>query len=129
MIKVPPVAFRGRKQSSVTKAPPAALTLTAASAAISDDSASVTLQFDRAIDVSSMDVTAIEVGTISTAQLYQGTDAPIVVNSRTVTVNLVAIDSYEETNVKLFASDASGIVAVNDGGMWAGTGGLNLPFP
>jgi hypothetical protein len=106
-----------------------ALTLTAASADFEDDAPSVTMQFDRAIDVSAMDVTTIRVGTVATGALYQGMDGPIVADARTVQVNLTVIDTYPETNVKLFASDQTGIVAADDGGTWSGTGGTGLPFP
>jgi hypothetical protein len=129
VINIPPTPariFRKRKQVAA-KAPPAALTLVAAS--IDDDVTVVTMQFDRAIDVSSMVVTEIQVGTDATGNLYQGTDGPTLLDPQTVRVNLAVIDTYPETNEKLFASDATGIVAVDDGQTWEGTSGTGLPFP
>lgn len=127
MIIVPNIPFRGRKQSSVTKAPPAALVLVAAS--IDDDVSFVTMQFDRDIDISAMDVTAIQVGTITTGGLYQGDGSPSLVDAKTVQVPLTGIGEYPYTNVMLFADAANGITAVDDGGTWAGTGGTGLPYP
>lgn len=122
---------RRRRRHDVVSSPPtpAALTLTAADASISDDKSQVTLTFDRDVDVSAMNVTAIRVGTISTGNLYQGDGVPSVFGGQIVEIDLVAIDTYPETNVKLFADADNGIVAVDDGGTWVGTGGTTLPFP
>lgn len=128
MIILTPIPSRsGRSRVQFGRPAPAALNLTAAS--VDDDATVVTMQFDRAIDVSAMDVTAIRVGTITTGNLYQGTDAPSLVDPRTVQVNLAMIDTYPETNEKLFADSENGIKAVDDGGTWSGTGGTLLPFP
>jgi hypothetical protein len=75
-----------------------------------------------------MVVTEIQVGTDATGNLYQGTDGPIVVDPQTVRVNLAVIDTYPQANAKLFASDETGIVAVDDGQTWEGTSGTELPF-
>jgi hypothetical protein len=119
---------RHAKKPSTQAAPPAALVLSAASADVDDDFGTVTLQFDRAIDVSAIIVTAIQVGTITTGNLYQGDGSPTFVDAQTVRIALVLYDSYQETNVMLFADADNGIVAVDDGGTWSGTGGTGLPF-
>jgi hypothetical protein len=50
-------------------------------------------------------------------------------DERTVRVPLVLIGPFGELKHVLIASAATGIVAVDDGGTWAGTDGTNLPFP
>ena len=129
MINIPPTPARiyRKRKPTAAKAPAAALVLTAAS--IDDDVSMVTMQFDRPIDISELDVTTIQVGTITTGGLYQGDGSPTLSDARTVQVALTGIGEYPYTNVKLFADASNGIKAVNDGGTWAGTGGTNLPFP
>jgi hypothetical protein len=46
-----------------------------------------------------------------------------------VQFSLNRIGSASESGEHLFASATSGIVAVNDGGTWAGVTDLALPYP
>lgn len=128
MLILPLIRRRKRSPKASTQvAPPAALVLTAAS--IDDDVSFVNMQFDRAINIDAIDVTTITVGTITTGGLYQGDGTPTLVDPRTVQIPLTGIGEYPYTNVMLFVDAGNGIVAVNDGGTWAGTGGTGLPFP
>jgi hypothetical protein len=104
-----------------------ALTLTAAS--VASNVTTVTIQFDRAGDIAAINVGAITVGTILTGSLYQGSGSATLVDARTVRVPLTEVGEYDPSDVTLFATAATGIVAADDGGTWAGTSGTALPFP
>jgi hypothetical protein len=58
----------------------------------------------------------------------QGVDA-LVVDPKTVQVDLANVDTYPGEDDELFADADNGIVAVDDGRTWAGTSGTGLPFP
>ena len=124
MVTIP----RARRASDRRKIRPvAALILAAWSADVEEDVPTVTLAFDRAIDVASIRVAAIEVGTIATGGLYQGSGVATLVDPRTVQVPLALVGAYPGSSVELFAGADTGIVATDDGGTWAGTGDVPLP--
>ena len=52
-----------------------------------------------------------------------------VLNPATIQIFLEQIGSPTMSDVELWATAASGIVATNDGGTWAGVTALVLPFP
>lgn len=127
MISIPPArrASERRKIRAVS-----ALTLKAA-VFDTDAADNVTLTFDRLIAIASLDPSAIEVndGEI-TGYLLRGTAAGTVQLAPTVLkVMLVQVSETTPGGVTLDASAGTGIVAVNDGGRWAGTSGLALPYP
>lgn len=102
--------------------------LTLVSAAF-DDGPNVTLAFDRAIDVTALDGAAVVVDDpVVTGVLYEATGGPVLLDPATVRITLNAIGDPSGTDVRLTAGAGNGIVAVDDGGAWAGAINLLLPF-
>jgi hypothetical protein len=93
------------------------------------DTQSVTLVFDRAVDVSTFDPAEITLQDgIYTAGSFVGSGPATVVNPTTIQVFLEQIGSPTVSDVELSATAFTGIVAVDDGGTWAGVSDLVLPF-
>jgi len=88
------------------------------------------LRFDRAINIAELDGTQIIVndGFIE-GQLCEATGPATLLDARTLRVGVVAIPGPIMPNLLLTATGATGIVAVDDGGAWAGVTNLQLPFP
>jgi hypothetical protein len=89
----------------------------------------VILTFDRPIDIAGIQVDQVSVAVASVNQTFRGTGAPLVVSPTAVRVSLVSIGPQSGTGVRLTATAATGIVAVDDGGTWSGVTNLTLPFP
>ena len=102
------------------------------SANYNDGTAEVILVFDREIDVS-----AFVGGQITlddgqfTFTTYLANAAPFQDGPTTLRLPLDNSGSSSISDVRLTASALTGIVAVDDGGTWPGTGGAGvlLPFP
>jgi hypothetical protein len=129
LIPVPP-KFRKRseprqRRQSLQPTPPA-LTLT--SAVYSVLAQTLTLAFDRAIDIDAIDGGAITVTDGPGAILWNATGGATLLNPTTVQLLLVEIDSATGSQVLLSATTANGIVADGDGAAWAGVTDLVLPF-
>ena len=132
MLLIPPIPARRHQKTTPPSAPtppPAPLVLVAAT--YDENDAIVLLTFDRAVDVSAFDGAAVFLGDPTfNNTAYAGTspaylDAPTIVR-----VVLTATGPYFNTEVDLNVGAGNGIVAVDDGGAWAGTGGiLFLPYP
>jgi hypothetical protein len=132
LLPVTPLVYRKRKNPPrprrKTVAPPAALTLVAA--AYDKNAPFVDLAFDRAIDIDAIDVTQIIVDDdIFTGSRLVGFESAVLVNATTVRLPLNPIDGSMHPDIHLTVGPASGIVAVDDGGTWAGVDTLLLPFP
>ena len=131
MLIVPDIPARRHRKTtppSVPPAPPVALLLVAASYDI--ETASVILAFDRAVDAAAYDPAAITVQDgVYAGGLFVGSGPASVVNPTTIQVFLEQIGSPTVPDVELSATAASGIVATDDGGTWAGVTALVLPFP
>ena len=113
-----------------TPPPPAPLVLVAA--AYDNVSLILTLTFDRPVDIAAFDGTAVQVGDPTfNFTLYNGTGgAAYLAGPAVVGIYLAQQDDYFGTEVDLMADGTSGIVAVDDGAAWAGTGGIVfLPYP
>ena len=119
---------RGRRRSAGDDGPPppGAPTLVTA---VCDESPCLTLAFDRAVDVSGIDVASFRVDIGVLGFTYVGFDAPIIVNPTTVQILLSGIDDYTGPGVILTAAAGNGIVAADGGAAWAGVTDLSLPFP
>ena len=129
MLSTPPSKkHRGHPVRRGQESPPAALVL--ASATYDIETESVILSFDRAVNVTGFDPAAITVqdGEFA-AGLFVGSGPATVVNPTTIQVFLEQIGSPTVPDVELTATAASGIVAVDDGGTWAGVTNVVLPFP
>jgi hypothetical protein len=90
----------------------------------------LTLEFDRAINIAALHGAAITVkdGTYDSTS-YNGVSDASLTDPRTVLLTLVSVGSYSVDEVTMSATALSGIVAVNDGGTWPGVTNLALPFP
>jgi len=82
------------------------------------------------VDVAGYDPAAITVqdGEFA-AGLFVGSGPATVVNPTTIQVFLEQIGSPTVSDVELWATAGTGIVATDDGGTWAGVTAVVLPFP
>jgi hypothetical protein len=127
---LPTFTFQPRKVSHrrprVSPPPtPVALTLVAASYSTG---AWVRLTFDRAVDIAAIHVAAITVNDDNSDEAYVGSGAATLFTSVTVQVPLVISHGATGPGTELTATNATGIVAADDGGTWAGVSALSLPF-
>jgi hypothetical protein len=107
--------------------PPAALVLVAATY---EEVVSVSLTFDRPIDIAGLVGAQITVDDGAVAGiLYAGTSVATLTDPQTVRIELVEVGVSGDPGTRLTASAANGIVAVDDGGEWAGVSDVELPFP
>jgi hypothetical protein len=127
MIIVPLIPFRRRRKAGpAPTTPPVALTLVSAS--FDPDGPEVYLTFDRAIDIAGLIVGAFAVADGPDGHSLIGFLAPILLAPNEVQVLMQITGAASGDDVLLTAGAASGIVAVDDGGTWAGVSGLALPF-
>ncbi len=115
----PPRSRRARKA-------PANLTLVAASAFQPSSTVLLTLTFDRAIDVTTIDLTQITVNYPANLLVYRGY-AVTSVNGKAVTMSLTSFGPNTGPTMQLTATANTRIVA-GDGGMWPGWTNLALPL-
>jgi hypothetical protein len=132
MLTIGPTEFRRHrriKPRAETQAPPpAALTLVAA--AYDNDSVTLTLTFDRAIDIAGIVGGDVIVNDADiTGNLYEATGPATLTSPTTVRIELNGVGEATGTGVRLSAGSANGIVAEDDGGTWAGVADVELPFP
>ncbi|HEV2293361.1 MAG TPA: hypothetical protein VGR35_05865 [Tepidisphaeraceae bacterium] len=118
---------RRRQVVSSPPVPPAALVLVAAELDLGGPW--VTLTFDRAIDVAGFVGSAIVVEDETAVTTFQGIVPATLIGPTAVRIDLSDFDPYSGAGSFLTASAGSGIVAVDDGGTWAGVTELVLPFP
>jgi hypothetical protein len=97
-------------------------------AAAYDPGATVTLTFDRPVDVAAMDVAAVAVddGPVMGFR-YVGFGTPTMLDPRTVNVTLTGVEDFPGPGVTLSVAAGNGIVAAG-GGAWAGVSDVALPF-
>jgi hypothetical protein len=132
LLRQVPLIYRRRagalKPRKAPPAPPVALTLV--SAAYDQDAGTVTLAFDRAIDAAGFQGAEIALadGVFSGGTFEGAAGAPTLVNPTTISIALEEIGPAPLPSVTLSATALTGIVAVDDGGTWAGVSDLALPF-
>jgi hypothetical protein len=124
-----PRVRRKRKQGATSEpAPPVALTLVAAT--YDEFVPSVTLAFDRPIDIAGLDGSSILVRDGDAAQMmWSATGAAVQDATNTVRITLEPVEGDSTPGVMMNAGPTNGIVAVDDGGEWGGASELALPFP
>ena len=121
-----PPRHRRRREVATSPPPPAALTLVSAGYA---EGQWVEMTFDRAIDISAIEVTAISVDDgLVYGMILRGTGSATLTNPTTVRVPVSELAPSGSVSITLTASAATGIVAEDDGGTWAGVSELPLPF-
>lgn len=122
---------KGRKAKSSLTPPAATLVLTGAHCQLNDLPYSLTLQFDRPVDIAAYDGSQITVkdGQINGIEL-RGTGSAHLDDPTTVNIELVEVGPYDATEDELLtASATTGIVATDDGGTWDGVTDVELPYP
>ena len=122
---IPPKRPRARVIQLTEETAPPLLTLIGATY---DPGVSVTLTFNQAIDISAVDLAAIQV----TDAQFEGTNynglALITSTANSITVELEVIESVIGSGVTLNVSEANGIVAAGGGAAWTGADNVALPF-
>lgn len=131
LLKAVPLIFRKRRATSRrSRASSAPVALTLVAAEYDADGPRVVLTFDRAVNIDAFDGTQVLVNDpLYQAARFDGTGGATIVSPGVVQIMLVNFDLPSGTSITLDASTASGIVAVDDGGTWAGASDLELPFP
>ena len=126
MVIIPPIpARRARK----TTPPAPKQTLVLVSASYDDTIPMVFLTFDRAVDASVFVVGAVSVNDGSIAPgLYVGAGVPGIESPTVISVVLERLGDTPAGPVTLSATALTGIVAVDDGGTWAGVSDVGLPY-
>jgi hypothetical protein len=129
MLLVPPPKIRQRRSwpgAATAVAPVAPLSLL--SAVYDPVGLTLTLSFDRAVSVAGMVGSQLTVSDgVHNGHVFAATGL-VAVNAGVVQVGLVAGASAKGPKVLFSAGAGNGIVAVNDGGKWAGATGLVLPY-
>jgi len=128
MLVIPKLFFLRRKKRPTTPpAPVGPLTLVEATY---DPGVSITLVFDRAIDVSGLDGNVINVDDgPTTGTIYEGLGPVTMVGPDAVEIGLFEVGPSESPGTTLTAGAGNGIVASMDETEWDGVSGLALPFP
>ncbi len=131
LLPVTPIKFRergGRERRPPRTRPPAALTLVSA---VYEEATWVRLTFDRPIDISAMNGSAITVddgplsGTLWVGLEVSGT----LIGPATVQIELEPYDPSSSAQTLLNGAAGNGIVAVGDAAGWPGVSDVELPFP
>ena len=120
---------RERAGQAAPPAPPAPLTLVFAS--FDPGLLILRLGFDRAIDLSGLVPGQLFVNDHDTDTQYTGLGPGALIDPTTADIEMQFLQSTGFPDTRLVATSGSGIVAVDDGGTWPGTGGVDLllPFP
>jgi hypothetical protein len=124
----PPIPFirrRRRRPPAATAPTPVALTLVAAEYF---DGETVWLTFDRPVDLAGIVPSAIVVNDAVTAGGKYAGYAAMLTGPTVVEVSLEFVEAISGTEIRLDVGAGTGIVAVDDGGTWAGAD-VELPFP
>ncbi len=130
MLLFPIARFRKQrgKTHRVPPTPPAALSLVAA--VYDENGPSLTLTFDRAIDISALVAGAIVVhdGNI-VGERFVGDGPGVLISPAVVRISLGSDGSWPGNETTFTATAGTGIVAVDDGGTWSGVTDVETPFP
>jgi hypothetical protein len=118
--------------AKLRKGPPPApplQTLVLVEAIYDEGSLTLFLTFDRAVDASAFvagQVTVID--GVFNATKFGGVGAATILSPTQIGVALEWVDDAEPGVITLSASALTGIVAVDDGGTWAGVSDVGLPY-
>lgn len=133
MLTTPPPPFQKRRRLRpkrvAPKPAPPALVLVQAQYPTNFGRA-IRLTFDRAINIDAIDGSQIIVKDgLGVQKIRQGNASVQLIDPQTVEIFVPAIGDYTQPNRVLEATAMTGIVAVDDGGTWAGATDLPIPFP
>src|SRR5687767_1416127 len=109
---------RRKRRGVPATPPPAALVLVAA--VYTDSPRMIRLTFGRAIDIAGLDGNQITLDDGNFGVRYVATGPATLFDATTADIELNELEPFGGTGVLLSATGASGIVAVDDGGTWAG---------
>ena len=130
MIKAPPPAEVRKRRGRTRPAPRVPVALTLIAAAYDPDLATLTLTFDRPINVTAFETGQLDVNdTEFRALRLEAVGGAWLSGPLSVVIELAEIDASSGSGVRLSATGATGIRAADDGGTWAGVTDLALPFP
>src|SRR5436190_10063178 len=80
----------------------------------------IDLTFDRAVNIAEMDVTQITIDDSDTGNRFRGSGAATLTAPATVRVNTTLVGPVSVPNTFLTAGPDTHVIAIDDGGMWAG---------
>ena len=86
------------------------------------------LTFDRAIDITSIDVGAFIVHDGEDGNVVAGFGTPDIGTPNQVLVYMAWVGDYGGPDLRMTAGAGNGIVAADDGGVWAGVTDMVMPF-
>jgi hypothetical protein len=119
-----------RKRRAPGATPPGPATLTLIAATYDTGTLTLSLTFDRAVNIDALDGAAITVDDpVFHEASYPGDGGAVLVTPDTVEIALGLPLAPTGTVQTLTATAANGIVAVDDGGTWPGVVEVALPFP
>ena len=122
----PPLTFQPRKspvrRARVVAVPPVLV------AAACSEAPTLTLTFDRPIDVAGLVPGLFRVDNGVLGFSYVGFLTPTRPDPRSVELQLTGVEEYPGTDVRLTADAGNGIVAVEGGAAWAGVADVSLPL-
>lgn len=125
MLVIPPPKFRQRRGRVKQQQAPVVLT----GATYNSSGMFIMLQFDRAINTAALNGAQIRVDDQPQGHWYLATGGLLVLSPSSIRLFLVGGGTTSGPADLLSASAGNGIVAVNDGGLWAGVTNLAMPFP
>ena len=129
MLLFPSSAFRKRRVRTQRKPPAPPVALMLVSASFDAGLVILRLNFDRPINISGLSAGQLIVNDHDTDTQYGGQGAGMLIDPTTVDVEMTELQSMGFPDTRLTTIGPSGIVAVDDGGTWAGVVDLLLPFP
>ena len=130
LFPTPPLRKRSGRIKSKPNAARPAVPVVLTAAVYDSDELLLVLTFDRAVDVSGIVGAAILVDDQQhNDATFAATGAVEQVSEAVVQIGLELVGDSTGVGVHLDAAAGNGIVAVNDGGTWAGASDLVLPFP
>ena len=128
-ISVIPSKRRVRRKRRNVGGPTSVAPLVLVSASFDAGDFTLTLAFDRAIDVAGIDPSQLTVlDEPATGNALAGSAVASQPTPASVVLDMVVTGAAEGPTV-LNATAETGIVAANDGAAWAGVAGLALPYP
>jgi len=134
LLRSVPLIFRRRpgrttKKRADAPAPPAAA-LVLVEAAFDETAPTIRLTFDRAIDIDGLVGSQIVVDDgAMTGTRYEAVGEANLDGPDGVFIQLLEVGPAQNAGTVLTASAGTGIVAVDDGGTWAGATDVALPYP